>query len=164
MMEEKFAPLGNASASDIRNISSSGLVLPIRRNDPPLLVFPWGEGSFALKLAGDDAFGYFPISLKTPYEGVFLPDVEIMIDFASLTTGRGHQEHKGILILEKDKLSVMGIAVGNAWADCVQVPLWMEVNGGSDDAKAAFTRWAVGLKVGNDYRIMWSHEFEPNSE
>ena len=164
MTETHFSPLGGATASDIRNIKKPGLVLPVRKRDEKLLVFPWDGEMFAMMLTGKHAFSYFSISLQSPHQGLFLPQVEVLVDFDSAVEGMGRSEDKGVLLLEQGKLSVIGEKAGHSFGDGHPVPLWMDVEGGSEGSQVAFERWAIGVRENDKHRILWSHEFKRQSD
>lgn len=164
MDKNNFVTLDDLTASDIRNVTPPGLMLSIREKQPSVLILDWEGQKYGLKLDGDDPFAFFPISAKTPHDGLFVSNVEILVDFNSRGNGRGRNEHGGVLVLEKDQLYVIGRPVGEDWLNGREVPLWPKIDGGSDSAKVAFGSWAIGVKMGDDYRILWSYEFEPNSD
>ncbi|WP_226663715.1 hypothetical protein [Alteriqipengyuania lutimaris] len=164
MDQNRFVPLADMSASDIRNVTAPGLMLSIRERQPHVLILDWDGAKYALKLDGPDAFGFFPVSAKTPHDGLYVPNVEILVDLDSRGIGRGRDEDKGVLILEEGQLFVLGKQVGDGWSDPRPVPLWTKVAGGSEGARVAFDRWAIGLQEGDDYRILWSYEFKPKAD
>ena len=158
MTDNPFMRLGNATASDIRNLKQPGLLLPIRKNDDPVILVNWDGVMHGVMLTGGHAFVHFPINLKRSHEGLFLPDVEVLLDVSSATSAAGRDEDEGLLILEENKLSVIARDVGDRHAFPQLVPLWTTVNGGSETTKVAFTRWGIGVPEGDTHRVVWQHE------
>jgi hypothetical protein len=155
MEDDLLLPLGAATASDIRDIKQPGLVLPIREQDQRLLITEWDDKIYAVMLTGEYAFLFFPVSLQSPHTGLFIPTPEILVDFASATDARNRDGDVGLLILEQNSLSVIASQAGSQMAQPQPVPLWKSIEGGSEAARVAFTRWAIGIHQGENYRILW---------
>lgn len=147
-------PLGDVTASDIRDLKRPGLMLPIAENDSPYLVVEQGGTRVTMALEGNQAFLFYPISLKTPRSGLFVPEPKILVDFSSATEGGALSDQKGTLILSEDSLCVIANhASGMGEPQCL--PLWQTISGGSDAVKVAFTRWGLGLRQGDTVRTLW---------
>jgi len=164
MIDSIYSTVGKATAGDIRNIKERGILLPIRSGDEKMIIFPWEDQMCALALTGPHAFLHFPVSAKTPHKGLFISDIEILVDFESATDALGMDDTMGLLILKQDKLSLIGKLVGDGFNSPHEVPLWISIDGGSDTAKIAFTRWAIGMREGDEHRILWEYEFDDGAE
>lgn len=159
-MDPAYLPYGGQTASDIRHLKQAGLFLPVRENDIPIAITIFDGTPFGIKLSGSDAFASFALSIRSPHSGLFIPEPEILIDFASAISGLGQQETKGLLILSDNSLAVVARPVGDHFADPYPIPLWTKVNRGSEGISVGFTRWAIGVKTGQDHHILWEHKVE----
>lgn len=155
-MDSAYLPYEGQTASDIRHLKQAGLFLPIRQNDFPIAITIWEGTTFGIKLGGSDAFASFPLSIRSPHAGLFIPEPEILIDFGSAISGLG-EETRGLLILSDNSLSVVAQPVGDRFADPSPVPLWTNVERGSEGISVGFTRWAIGVKAGQGHHILWEH-------
>ena len=162
-MISNLLPIGGAIAADIRDLKQSGVLLPVRKNDPTLLITDWGGTINAIFLTGPQDFIFFPVTIKHSRTGLFIPVPEIVIDYASAVTGIGHDMRNGELLLEKDKLSIIATPVGNQFAEAQPVSLWPVINGGSDDAKVVFTKWAIGVRNGDSFTTLWERSNHPKA-
>lgn len=162
MDSSQYASIGKAIASDIRNVSVPALMLPIRKRDEKLLLLPWEQKMVAMMLTGPNAFLYFDVSLRSPHKGLLIPEIDVLVDLDSVTEGIGREDHRGVLILEQNQLSVIGLKASSSLGDGHRVPLWTEIHGGTSDSVVAFNRWAIGLKEGDTNRILW--EFDCNQK
>jgi hypothetical protein len=158
-MTSEFLPLGRVSANDIRSVQESGLMLPIREQDPPLLVTSAGGGTTTIILSGGRAFSYFTANLKSPHYGLFLPDVEIVVDFSSATTAGALIQTSGVLILDQTSLAIVAKPNGDEYADPQLVPLWTTVEQGAEAARVAFPRWGVAHCDEERRTILFEHEY-----
>lgn len=158
MEDDALLPLGSTTASDIRELKQPGFVLPVRDNDPRMLITLWGSDMHAVILTGDNAFLSFPITLRSPHTGLFFPQAEILVDFSTPTDVRNANEERGLLILTQDSLSVVATQAGDHFSDPRPVPLWQTVEGGSAEAKVAFSHWGVGIRRGDGFHILWERE------
>lgn len=163
MVDSSLVSLGKAIATDIREVKQPGLLLPIRKHDETLMLVDWDGKMHGVMLTGTHAFIYFPITLQRSHEGLFVPETEVLVDFSSATTAVGRDEDEGLLVLEANKLSVIGKEVGKQFAYPQYVPLWTKVYGGSEATKAAFTEWGIGIRVGDTQRVLWRHKCSPTA-
>ena len=154
-MADDLIPLGGSIAIDIRDTKQSGIVLPVRSHDETMLLTDWDGEMHGMMLTGDHSFIYFPVSLKNPHTGLFIPEPEILIDTSSAVNGLGREHDEGVLILSKDHLSVVGRRAGDQFGDPALVPIWKAIHGGSQAAKVAFTSWGIGIPNGAGYRTLW---------
>ena len=154
-MTNEFIPIGNVIAADIRDLKQAGLLLPLQKSDQTILVIDWGGTMHGVMLTGDHAFINFPVNVRNPHVGLFVPEPEILVDFSSATNGIGHEYEEGMLILEQGQLSVVSSPVGERFGDPQKVPLWSKVAGGSEAAKVAFTCWGIGVREGTGFRNLW---------
>ncbi|MFT4027947.1 MAG: hypothetical protein QM676_14275 [Novosphingobium sp.] len=162
-MSDKYLPLGNATASDIRDLKQPGLLLPMRADDPTLLVTKWDEEMYGVMLTGVHAFVHFPITIRSSQIGLFLPQAEILIDFSSRSSSVSLEGVPGTLVLQQNRLSAISNPVGEQFADPDLVPLWQNVAGGSDAAKVAFTRWGIGIRNGEGFHALWERQQQAKS-
>ncbi|WP_417619599.1 hypothetical protein [Parasphingorhabdus sp.] len=153
-----YSPLGKAIASDVRNIQRPGIVLPVKKRDETLVMLDLDDQMVAMIMTGPHSFHHFSVSLRSAHNGFFVPEPEILIDFSSVSDGTGRQEEMGLLFLEQNKLSVVSSKAGDNFGDPHLVPLWSDVDGGSEGAKVAFSRWAIGIKDGDNYQVLWEYE------
>ena len=157
-MTSIFLPIGNAIAADIRDLKQSGFLHPVRQRDPALLLTDWDGTMHGIVLTGAHDFMFFPVKIENPHTGLFVPAPEILIDFSSAETGAGYERRNGDLLLEKGKLSIIAIRVGDHFPDPIPVPLWPTVTGGSDAAKVVFTRWEIGVRDGDRFVTLWERK------
>lgn len=154
-MSFEFFPLGNATAADIRDIKQAGLLLPLRKTDPVMLLTEWDGKMYAVMLTGSHDFMFFEVKIDHSRTGLFIPEPEIMFDFTSLERGVGYEQKLGDLLLEENKLSIVGARIGDGFRDSHSVPLWPSVTGGSRSAQVVFTKWALGVQVGTGFQKLW---------
>lgn len=154
-MTSEFVPIGTAIAADIRDVKCPGLLLPLRQHDPAMLLTNWDGKIHAIMLTGPNDFMFFDVKIDHSKTGLFVPDVEILIDFSSAEKSAGYEQRLGDLLLEKNKLSIIGGRIGDGFRDPQPVPLWPAVAGGSQSAKVAFTRWALGVRSGEGFHQLW---------
>lgn len=155
MGEAVLTPLGAATARVIRDIKQPGFLAPVRERDQAMLITECDGKMCAVMLGGERSFSFFSISSQSPHTGLFFPTPEILIDLTSVKDARNIEQEQGLLILSKDSLAVVASETGNHFSDPEPVALWKAVEGGSDVAKVAFTRWGVGLAQGDGFRILW---------
>lgn len=155
MAKDALVPLGAATASDVRDLKRPGLMLPVGNHDETLLLTNWDGEMHGVMLTGEHAFIFWPINVKSPHFGLFLPEPEILVDVASATSGVGCEHDEGVLILGRDALSVVASRAGDQFSNPLLVPLWKKVEAGSEGAKIAFTRWGIGLPEGDGFRTLW---------
>ncbi|HEX6375947.1 MAG TPA: hypothetical protein VFZ91_09510 [Allosphingosinicella sp.] len=155
MKNDALMPLGDATARDIRDIKQPGFVVPVRQRDETLLITKWGDEMCAIMLTGEHSFIFFPISLRSPHTGLFIPAPEILIDLSSATDARNIDQERGLLILAQNSLSVVASKAGDQFGDPQPVPLWRVVDGGSEAASVAFAKWGIGIRQGDGFRTLW---------
>ena len=154
-MTNDLTPLGDATASDIRDLKVSGLLLPTRKNDETLLVTQWDGKGFGVMLTGHHSFIYFLVDLRNPREGLFIPEPEILVDFSSACRGDEKLYNEGTLILDQNQVSVIAKLAGDDFANPTKVPLWHHVVGGSETASVGFSRWGIGIYEGDNLNVLW---------
>ncbi len=158
-MESQLLPLGRATGSEIRTVTESGLVLPVRQRDEKLLLTNADGQMLAIMLTGRFAFSYFPVDLKTPHFGIFLPDVEILVDFTSAIMNPP-TDMRGALVLDQNSLGLVASRVGPGFYDPHPIRLWTQVEKGSDSGNVVFGRWGVALRDGDQRVILFEHDID----
>lgn len=157
-MTSDLFPLGNAVAADLREIKQAGLLLPLRKSDQTILVTEWDNTMHGVMLTGAHDFIFFPIKLDYPQTGLFVPLPDIVIDFSTVEKSIGYEHRNGDLLLEQDKLSIIATRTGDHFHDPQPVPLWTHVAGGSQAVNAVFTRWAIGVRSGDQFQTLWERK------
>ena len=153
-------PLGRAIAADIKTIREPGLLFPVRERDGLLLMIDVGGQWHGFVLSGQHAFVHFPVVAQSSHKGLFVPDIEVVIDYASGTSDSRYTERLGALVLRENELCVVASRAGNSYFDAAPLPLWTKVHGGSGSASLAFKKWGLALRDGERLRPLWQHDLD----
>jgi hypothetical protein len=157
-MNTGLVPIGRIAATDIREVTTPGLFFPLRASEPIMFLTGEAGGKLALKLNTDDAFNQFPISLKTPCQGMFVPDVEIRVDVTTAMDATGLTDKRGNLILTDNEVQLVVGRVGDEWTDPAPFGLSIKVPAGSDAVRIAFKSWAIGIVHEDEFLTLWKSD------
>lgn len=137
---------------------STGLLWPLRKNLPPTLLIDWDGCQYALYLGGPHSMGFFPIKPDLSMRGALIDNAEFVVDVTSRYDAVQQQDPRGAIVLRDGKSFIVGIALGESFADPVPVPLWGDYEAGTRDEAIGFTRWSLITRHGDTTITLWKQD------
>lgn len=160
MIPDGMMPIDAFSASRV-DISTKAFGVLLDPRLGPVLIDGDGSTCMVVPLTGKMAFRHFRLRPGSPLRGLLFTDVEFVVDPNSQFNI--HQiKCRGALTFQEGRLCVITSASEDRFDDDMNLPLPFEV-ASSDGVPVGFSRWAVGKKIGNAFREIWSFEKKPEA-
>jgi hypothetical protein len=140
-----------------------GLIWPDKKHLPPALVTDWDGMPYAVNLAGDQAFKFFPIRLRVNLAGLLTVRPEFVVDVNSRYNATTETDPLGALVMKEGRLSLVGVALGDGFADPTCAPLWQTIEAGAPEVALGFTRWQLIVRDGERTIPVWSYDASAGS-
>lgn len=139
------------------NYKGFGIVLDARLG--PVMVDGDGQRCTALPFNGERAFRHFQLQAGSPLRGLLFKDVEFRVDPNS-QFNVNQFNCRGALTFENQKLCLIASPIADSFNDDVNLPLPFSVTA-DDGFPVAFSKWAVGKVIDEEFFELWAFEGQP---
>ena len=134
----------------------NGLFLPYGANEPPMLVWNWGNKAHLVRLEGQHAFEYGQVGPGYVARGALITEIELRVDITSRYDALNKSDPLGALVLQDGQIYLIASKAGDPFGDEHEVPLWGGFNTGTKEEKVGFSRWSLAVRDSDKVIIMWS--------
>ncbi len=137
---------------------TTGLLWPLRQNLPPTLLVDWDGSQYALYLSGPHLMEYFPIKADISMRGLLIEEAEFVVDVTSRYDAVEKNDPRGAIVLRDGKTYIVGVGLGETFADPVLLPLRGDYDTGTQDEAIGFTRWTMIARDGDATITLWKQD------
>lgn len=139
--------------------SAAGFFLPHKPAGEFMLALKWDDEVYAMYLTGWP-FHYFPITPRVSARGTLVAGVEFRVELESRYDAVSMSDPLGALVVSGGQLFIVGVQMGDAYAEPLEVPLWGEFEAGSSEEKVGFARWSIAVRDRDELLTIWSKNDE----
>ena len=134
----------------------TGVMIPDRKDMPPVWVNGDGHSVTVMPLGGEYAFRHFRLQAGSPIRGVIFRDVEISANVLSKQNHRA-DPRLGALMFQGGRAAVFASPSTGDEDDAIAFPLPYDFDA-SDEVPMSFTGWSFRKVVGDTIIEVWTSE------